>query len=301
MGKLMEVVGKDDDLTKGTTRIKLLETTFKILGKVLGSETGKKWDTLAAGDILSVDALKDLNARQKTLAAKFTPFRTDHNNWVNSKKPIISTLSTIDFSINISDYALAYIPDTTPVSYQQVLNDIAIAERQLYEGTYEDSQFRFRRNQAEMYNWSKTKPYGGCVNYYQSRWVYFPPKAELKQEVAPAHGAKSSAIWDRSSSQLKASVRLTDLHGVPVGATITTRFGYYRYGTRYGYITFDIRRTSLGSVTENDGRWQVTKFSTDVGTTTGSDFYSLNGKPSPHLTTSDANLTLPWFKSRVLL
>ena len=310
MAKLMEVIEKKDDLANNRSTIKLLETTFKTLGKVLGSDPGKNWETFASNDIFSVHGLQSLNTEEKRLANRFVIFKDDFNVWIDSIKSKIPALSDMTHNVIVNDYAFSYVPDITPVTYQRVLADIAIAERILYEGAYNEGQDKLNQNLQMIKDWSKTKNYGSNISSINSKEFEMISKCNWSNSRITSNVSGVTAVWVKPSSDSsdhntdKNRLKISGLDKLSLNQTVQISGYAYEYGGRVGSLYCTVKRTALG-VTIDDGRTSETR---TWGS--GSRFDKINGVarttlkniPSPHFDVQGTRTVYFGFlKSRVYI
>lgn len=313
---IMEIVKKTDDFENNTSKIDLLDTTFRSLGKVIGSDPGKDWKTFSSGDILSKEGLISLNDEQSSFVPRFENFKDDHNAWVQANTD--KGVSEINYSINVEDWAIRYNVDisnpsnSTPASYQQVLTDIANAEKQLYETTYDHTEQLYKSNQEVLKNWSKARPYTNCIEtFISAEYRTSTSKFKWNNNGITTSVTGVAAVWEGEGERSRNRFKVSGLTNLSLGQSVNIK-GSASYTTigspdNPGGITYScdckwtIKRTPLG-VTFDDGK--IEHISHDItGSSSegvyGTQTYIYNGNSSPHFESEDLNL--PWFKTRVFL
>lgn len=313
---LLEVVNKQDDFKKNTTQITMLDTEFSTLGKVIGSDPGKDWTTLAPLDILSKDALVSLNTTQQAVASRWDSFKADWNAWQDTL-PSGTGTTPISFALDIGDWADGYIGEVdpvnnTPASYQQVLNDIATAERKIREIPLENSEAHFSSNRNALFEWSKDREYGSNIG--DCRSGNFESRSNTGSTWMTDFDVDVPGItvrWENPSNGQKYNrIVIENFYDLEIGQTVNVT-GHYRNSryepTAVSELYFRVTRTALGVATD-DGRYTFVNHSykniegnpnTDIRAVNGADTVNLRDTGSPHFNSDD--LSLPWFKQRIMI
>lgn len=306
MSVIMEVIEKKTDYKTGAVTIKLLDTNFDTLTKFLGTDTGKDWKTFSEGDILSVDGLKSLNDEQlNNYLTKFENFIKNYNDWINDNVGKVDTL--LGFSYNfttLTDWAYKYIPNSTPASYITVLNDIAGAEKEMYDFCYYTSNRHMEGNLEKLREWSKTQSYGSTVDVYVSK-TFESKGGSTSWSNFRSDTAGINVTINNLSNGDKRRIIVDGLDNINIGDTalIQVDIVYIEIQAYRATANWEITRRSLGS-SQDDGYYIATNHywtgSNQAYDQIRDEEYidSYTGISSPHF---DNIATLPFLTSRVLI
>lgn len=299
--KIMEIIEKNEDFEKNVTTLKLLDTTFNKLAKVIGTDPGKDWTTFGAADVLSQEGLVSLNVEQKTFIPKFEAFKTSYNDWVDSTK--IQELSQMTHKLEIGDWASQYIIGVTKANYSKVLSDLTKAERSIRECLHVDSINKYKQAQSELKLWSRNRPYCQSVDnllsgeFECSHALYWNENAVIS--------SRSDIVCSLENNNKHDKKRLIcyDFYKLKVGESV--RFDLRIQSKGYDFnIWWVLKNNDLGN-SDKDGQliqtsiggngygWNKVRDATTwryTGTGKGSDYFL-----------SDENINLDWLKDRVIL
>lgn len=299
MGKLMEIIEKNPDFKNGTTSFKFLDTSFTQLTRKIGSNPGANFKTTQSGDILSKELLVSLNQEQLSLKDKLLSWKDTYNEWINSKKTKVSTLSNFEYEFSsLIDYTTKYIPGTTLADYY-LLTEFVNAEKELYEFGHYWGKNHMLENLRLIKEWSKTQVYGSCVKKVYMIWdINFGSTRQWR--ILDNGQISDLEVTLNVNPNDKGHLYVGGLQNIKVGETRsiitqTTRTNYE------GYVSggeLRITRNSLGTDFD-DGYFTFTPIPTGLDIELWPRVEEWTGKHSPHF--DNDNPTLPWIKNRVFL
>lgn len=299
MAKLMEIIEKNPNFKNGTTSLKLLDTTFTQLTRKIGSNPGANFKTAKAGDILSKELLVSLNQEQLSLKDKLLLWKDAYNEWINSKKSKVTTLSNFEYEFSsLVDYSDKYIPGTTLADYY-LLTEFINAEKELYEFGHYWGKNHMLDNLNLIKEWSKTQVYGSCLKTIYMIWdINFG--SSRKWRILDNGQISDLEVTLHVNPDDKGHLYVSGLQNIKIGETrsIVTQTTRYNYE---GYVsggTLNITRNSLGKDSD-DGYFTFTAIKTGLDVELWPRAEEWTGKHSPHF--DNDNPTLPWLKNRVFL
>lgn len=303
MGKIMEIIEKRPDYKKGICSIKLLDTGFNQLTRKVGQKTGAKFMTAKTGDPLSKELLEDLNKAQLIVRDKYKPLFDSYNTWVNSKKEIVPTLETFNYTFSsLVDYSKDIVPKETFADYY-LLSKIIMAEKELYEVGKFWLVNNYKNNLGKMREWSKTKKYGSCVKRISSltletrnggNWSIHGHSPHIGAEITVGGPDKCSMIF-------------SNLENIPLGGNAYI-WVEYKYGGGNAFFGYQIIRQRLGG-TNDDGffteptlylQQDPNNFLHRIRDDQHQKILEFTGNHSPHFN-DVADVNLKHIKSRVLI
>ncbi|MGL6023603.1 MAG: hypothetical protein ACRC0F_03225 [Cetobacterium sp.] len=299
MSRIMQVIDKKTDFSKGTTDLKLYQTNFIGLTKVITSVEGQTVESAIAGENVGYQFFHDLNTKQLATREHVDNYKPKYNAEIALKRKTV--IDVIDFSYNWKscvDYKEQVVAgDKADYRlFQKVVN----AEKELYDYRLYAGD-HIKRNCEIMSSWSRNRNYGSCLKKIRSKeietngtgdhgWSIQQQGAYITGEVI--WGAKDKRRIDLNELQ-KIPLGETDFVLVRVGGTIlkcsATRIKFNTQDGDDGYFTGVVDL----SILQNAG--DIRKFN-------GSDsVLERTGKPSPHFTKTEGIYDLEFFKSRKLI
>jgi hypothetical protein len=309
MSKILEVIGKNNNLKSNISELTLLDTNFNSVGKVLGNDDTLDWENITNGDLVCLQVFRSLYQSQKLFFDRFDNFKTEYNSWVNSTIPKVPSLINLEHSMDFTDWSADYQIDITTLDYSSVLTDVADSERILYETTFDKTQNNFIRNKVELQNWSKDKNYGSCVNEVESGQIVMNDDFNFNDFTITTSVSGVSARFEFVYGTNNKFI-VNGLANVPVGGNVVIEAKADASGTGDDNILrWTINRTALGNTIGNDdgtlGSGGVSYEGEDVDHfSNGFTIKNYTGNYSPHFETNDNThneLNLNWFKTRILL
>ena len=250
MAKLMEVIEKSPDFKKGTVTLKLLDTTFSQLTRKIGSQSGKLFQTVEAGDMLSKEVLQSLNAYQLALKEKLLEWKMFYDTEVAAKQAKGIEIGDFNYTFtSVVDYTSKYEANKTLADYY-LLTEFVNAEKELYEfGHYwAKNHMLYLLRQAK--EWSKDKVYGSCVG--EVRAIYETYNTGYRWKILDNAGLDVRYnLEGHEYAHDKCELYITGLQSIKVGEKRLVKIQcYYNQVGGTGY--FEITRNSLGDVPETD-------------------------------------------------
>lgn len=247
MGRIMQVIDKRSNFMSGTVDLKLYQTNFIGLTKVITDVPGQTVLNATEGQNVGYQFFHDLCLKQLETRNYVDRFKPVYNVEIDRKKPTVNGLlpfsynwkSCVDYRNQIvsgdkADYRL----------FQKVVN----AEKELYDYRLYVSD-HVKRNCDIMAVWSADRMYGSNVNTIRTK--------EIETHGSGDHGWEliSNGIYIQGEiiygARDKRYVDLKNLQNIPVGQSdfLTVRTG----GTTFKLIA---TRNILGT-TEDDGYFNL--------------------------------------------
>lgn len=251
MAKLMEVIEKSPDFKKGTVSMKLLDTTFSQLTRKIGTQPGKLFQTVEAGDVLSKEVLQSLNAYQLALKERLLEWKMVYDAEVNFKQMVGIEVAAFEYTFtSVVDYTSKYEANKTLADYY-LLTEFVNAEKELYEfGHYwaKDHMLYLLRQAKE---WSKDKVYGSCVGEVGVEYETFSTSTRWTITQKDGLNVKTNSGGDTHRHD-KCWLYVSNLQSIKIGEnkTISVRADSRADVSGYGYLK--ITRKSLGDVEGTD-------------------------------------------------
>ncbi|MGL4425840.1 MAG: hypothetical protein ACRCTC_06270 [Cetobacterium sp.] len=300
MSRIMQVIEKKTIFDKGTVDLKLYQTGFISLTKIITDVPGQTVENAIPKQEIGYQFFHDLNDRQIVVRDYIDNiYKPKYNLEIDKKRKTV--LDLIDFSYNWKscvDYKSQVVAGDK--ADYRLFQKIVNAEKELYDYRLYAGD-HIKRNCEIMSEWSKNRNYGSCLKKLRSKeietngtgdhgWSIQQQGAYIKGEVI--WGAKDKRRIDLNELQ-KIPLGETDFVLVKVGGTVlkcsATRIKFNTQEGDDGYFTGVVDLNIL----QNAG---------DIRRFNGSDsVLERTGKLSPHFTKTEGVYDLEFFKSRKLI
>ncbi|MGL5713607.1 MAG: hypothetical protein ACRCX2_11360 [Paraclostridium sp.] len=299
MSRIMQVIDKKTDFTRGTVDLKLYQTNFIGLTKVITSVAGQTVDNAVSGANVGFQFFHDLNTKQLAVRDYVDKYKPKYNAEIATKKKTVTNV--IDFSYNWKscvDYK-SQIVEGDKADYR-LFQKVVNAEKELYDYRLYAGD-HIKRNCEIMASWGMNRNYGSCLKKILSKEIETNGTGDWGWSVVAQGTYVTGSI--RYEAKDKRRVFIDNMHLIPVGQT---DFVMLSVGGS-GRIKAKVTRHSLGT-TEDDGYFTgVVDFEIVVNNGAirkynGSDsVQERTGKKSPHFAKSSGVYDLEFFKTRKLI
>ncbi|MGL5100518.1 MAG: hypothetical protein ACRC6B_10920, partial [Fusobacteriaceae bacterium] len=169
MARIMQVIEKKNNFDSGTVDLKLYQTGFTALTKIITDVPGQTVDNALANQEVGYQFFHDLNNKQIAVRTYIDKFKTDYNNSINGFKNTITNLINFDYTwLSCVDYKSQIIAgDKADYKlFQKVVN----AEKELYDYRLYAGD-HIKRNCSIMGDWSRNRKYGSCLKKILSKEI----------------------------------------------------------------------------------------------------------------------------------
>lgn len=249
VAKLMEVIEKIPNFKKGTVTLKLLDTTFSQLTRKIGSQSGKLFQTVETGDMLSKEVLQSLNAYQLALKERLLEWKMFYDTEVAAKQAKGIEIGDFNYTFtSVIDYTSKYEANKTLADYY-LLTEFVNAEKELYEFGHYWAKNHMLNLLSQAKEWSKDKVYGSCVGEvgveYETFHTYHGWKiletADLEVKISKQPDDSHDKCWLYVSELQKIKINETKI----IKIQCFDRRGNSNNSTGVGYGYLQITRKSL--------------------------------------------------------
>lgn len=297
MSRIMQVIDKKTDFSRGTVDLKLYQTNFVGLTKVITDVHGQTVANAVSGQNVGYQFFHDLNLKQLAVRDYVDTYKPKYNAEISAKKTTVTNL--IDFNYNWKscvDYR-SQIVSGDKADYR-LFQKVVNAEKELYDYRLYVSD-HVKRNCDILADWSKEKKYGSNVDYLSGDLVEMRGTSNFTYTVTAPEYLKIYKLNESRSDFYQP--RISNLSAVPVGNTaiITVKCNQNNC-----VITYSVTRYPLESEND-DGYFTSVKLVSVTGIYEGvrssAKPEKLFGKKSPHFTKTDGNYDLNFFKTRRLI
>ncbi|MGL5964097.1 MAG: hypothetical protein ACRCZ2_06850 [Fusobacteriaceae bacterium] len=302
MARIMQVIDKKTDFSKGTVDLNLYQTGFKTLTKTISSVPGQTVDNAAAGQNVGYQFFHNLNDKQLAVRSYLDVFKNKYQNQINSFKGW--GIDLFNFSYNFTsciDYK-SQIKAGDKADYK-LLQKIVNAEKELYDYRLYASD-HIRKNCSIMAEWSKTRKYGSTTKWIDTDTMEMKHDSESSWHFYSSYNGLSCEIHGSGD---KAFLRIFGLEQLPLGEKGWVQIEYKNYRNGGAFMKWDVWKHKLGTGID-DGYFTKP----DLTYTNGNGYdklrpdihaggqYGNNGKTSPHFTDSTNKYDFAFFKGRVI-
>ncbi|MGL5963524.1 MAG: hypothetical protein ACRCZ2_03875 [Fusobacteriaceae bacterium] len=304
MPRIMQVIEKKTDFGKGTADLKLYQTGFATLTKLITSVPGQTVDNATAGQDVGYQFFHDLNNKQLAvksyLEARFPKKYNDILTAIKAKGPQTNAFSYVWKSC--VDYK-GQIVAGDKADYK-LLQKLVNAEKELYDYRFYAQDHMFN-NLNIMREWSKNRKYGSTTAWVESDVIEMRFNSGSKWEnYNTSHPGITCEIVGGGD---KAFVRIHGVSNIPLGGKGWVQIKYTNVGD-VCYIKMDIWRNKL-NVANDDGYFTMpnldpnfelnTKVFDKMQGSKGGE-YANNGNSSPHFD-KPATINAKWLQDRKLI
>lgn len=286
----MQVIDKRSNFMSGTVDLKLYQTNFIGLTKVITDVPGQTVLNAVEGQNVGYQFFHDLCLKQLDARNYVDRFKPIYNAEIDKKKPTVNSLlpfsynwkSCVDYRNQIvsgdkADYRL----------FQKVVN----AEKELYDYRLYVSD-HIKRNCDIMAVWGANRKYGSNVSMLST----------FSYELSGGSDGNFSIIKNDKNLKIdliklgkeKFRLNIFELQKIPVGET-----ALIDVNSRQGVFKFGITRNYLGSLPD-DGYFTKVTVLQNPAKQYESETYQLFGVKSPHFK-KDGVYDLDFFKTRRLI
>lgn len=262
--KIMQVINKTTNFESGVVDLKLYQTGFKTLTKIITSVPGQTVENAQTKNLVGYQFFHDLNNKQLEVRKVVDRYKVNYNDVIATYRRKVPNL--IDFLYNWTscvDYK-SQIKSGDKADYK-LFTKLVAAEKELYD--YKNYSYdHIKRNAETLGQWGKDKRYVSCFHK-----AVFIANQFFRKFTFVCKGIRYSMPEHTLTSEMVALID-EDGYGQVVGATGTNT----------------ITKTSISndSYLSISGPYQYT--------------YDTNGKIPTHFTSLTV-YSLAWFKSLVLL